>query len=200
MARDFKGSGRLRRRPIAKLIFDGRDDILCVTGLSGAAYDSVAARGADCPLVFNLHGALGGGAMVGLGLALAQPRRRVVVLMGDGDMLMGLGSLATIAAAGPENLAIAVFDNEIYGETGDQETATRFGVDLAGIARAAGFRIALGVAQEKEVARAVRAIREAPGPVFVAFKVSAAADPPLPKSRDGAFMKIRFRQALLGEP
>ena len=191
---------RLKRREVVKKIFAGRDDILCVTGLSGAAYDSVAARGADFPLNFNLHGALGGAAMIGLGLATAQPKRRVVVLIGDGDMLMGLGSLATIATVAPKNLAIVCLDNEIYGETGDQDTATRKGVDLAGVARATGFAHVIALTEEKDVVKTVREVREAPGPVFVNVKVSAKPDGPLPKTRDGVFMKLRFRQALLGKP
>ena len=108
----------LDRRSIVRQLLEGRDDMPVITGLSSASYDSVAARSATHPLNFNLHGALGGAAMVGLGVALAQPDKRVIVLMGDGDVLCGLGSLATLAISGARNLGLAIFDNAIYGETG----------------------------------------------------------------------------------
>ena len=138
--------------------------------------------------------------MMGLGLAFAQPDRRVVVLLGDGDMLMGLGSLATVAAARPTNLAVVCLDNEIYGETGNQETATRFGVDLAGVARAAGFPIAVTLTEEAGVGDALAKVRGADGPVFVNVKVSAEGAEPLAKTRDGVWMKMNFRTGLLGTP
>ena len=108
-----------------------------VAGLGAPAYD-LASCGNE-PLDFPLWGAMGGAAMVGLGLALAQPARRVLVLTGDGELLMGLGSLATIAVHRPGNLALVVFDNERYGETGMQATHTAHGVDLAAVAQACGF-------------------------------------------------------------
>jgi thiamine pyrophosphate-dependent acetolactate synthase large subunit-like protein len=134
--------------------------------------------------------------MVGLGLALAQPARRVLVITGDGEMLMGLGSLATIAVAAPANLAVAVIDNERYGETGMQETHTGHGVDVAGMARAAGFKDARTVATAAELESAVSLLRKAPGPVFAAVKVSAERPPMVLPPRDGTFLKHRFRTSL----
>jgi thiamine pyrophosphate-dependent acetolactate synthase large subunit-like protein len=119
---------------------------------------------------------------------LAQPKRRVLVVTGDGEMLMGLGALATVAVKKPDNLAIVVIDNEHYGETGMQRTHTAAGVDLAGIARVAGFRT---------TATAAMMFRSAAGPVMVVFKVSAASDPLVLPSWDGPLLKNRFRQALL---
>ena len=106
-----------RRAATARLLRD-RGDALVVTGLGNPTYD-VAAAG-DTPLNFYFWAAMGGAAMAGLGLALAQPRRRVLVVTGDGEMLMGLGSLATIGAEQAWNLGIVVLDNEHYGETGMQ--------------------------------------------------------------------------------
>ena len=186
----------LDRRQIVMQLLQGRDEMPVVTGLSSASYDSVAARSATHPLIFNLHGALGGAAMVGLGLALAQPDKRIMVLMGDGDVLCGLGSLATLAISGARNLSLAIFDNAIYGETGDQLTATSQGVDLAAVAAACGMPVARTVDKASEVDAAIAAS----GPVLINFKVSPTHPGHLAKTRDGVLMKLRFRQALLGTP
>jgi len=191
---------RLDRREVIKKILSGNDEVLAIGGLGNAGYDLVAARG-DYALDFTIHGAgMGGAPMVGLGLALMQPQRRVVVVLGDGDMLMGLGSLATIAAQRPPNLAIVVMDNERYQETGDQPTATRFGADIAGIAAAAGFPVALRLDDPARLEDAVGKVLNATGPVLVNVKISDAPAPQLPKTRDGVLMKLRFREKLLGSP
>jgi thiamine pyrophosphate-dependent acetolactate synthase large subunit-like protein len=190
----------LDRRQIVMQLLQGRDEMPVVTGLSSASYDSVAARSATHPLIFNLHGALGGAAMVGLGLALAQPDKRIMVLMGDGDVLCGLGSLATLAISGARNLSLAIFDNAIYGETGDQLTATSQGVDLAAVAAACGMPVARTVDKASEVDAAIADLLEASGPVVINFKVSPTHPGHLAKTRDGVLMKLRFRQALLGTP
>ncbi|MBB5216997.1 thiamine pyrophosphate-dependent enzyme [Parapusillimonas granuli] len=190
----------LNRREIVKQLLKGRDDMPVVTGLSSASYDSVAARGADHPLNFNLHGALGGAAMVGLGLALAQPEKRVMVLMGDGDVLCGLGSLATYAISGATNLSLAIFDNGIYGETGNQLTATAKCVELGDIAAGCGMPVARTVDKEDQVDAAVHDLLNAKGPVVINFKVSPAHPGHLAKTRDGVWMKLRFRNAFLGQP
>src|SRR5438477_13202111 len=123
-----------RRAAIAQILAE-RQDTLVVTGLGSPTYDCAAVG--DHPLNFYLWGAMGSAVTVGLGLALAQPLRRVLVVTGDGEMLMGLGAIATVAARKPVNLAIAVIDNERYGETGMQASHTAEGIDLAAIARAA---------------------------------------------------------------
>src|SRR5229473_664249 len=125
----------LDRRAVVAALLAERGDLLVVAGLGAPNWD-VAAAG-DNPLTFPLWGAMGSAAMVGLGLALAQPRRDVLVLTGDGELLMGLGSLASIGVQRPANLAVAVLDNEAYGETGMQATHTAHGVDLAQIKIAA---------------------------------------------------------------
>ncbi|MBI4381631.1 MAG: aldehyde dehydrogenase [candidate division NC10 bacterium] len=186
----------LDRRDVIKRILSGNDEVLAIGGLGNAGYDLVAARG-EHPLNFTIHGAgMGGAPTVGLGLALAQPRRRVVVVLGDGDMLMGTVSLATIAAQRPGNLAILVMDNERYQETGAQATATGMGVDLAGMAAAAGFRVALTLDDAARIDDAVDKVLRAPGPVFVNVKISDVPAQQLPKVRDGVLMKLRFRGRL----
>jgi len=179
----------IRRRAAAARILEGRNDLLVIAGLGSPAWDITAAG--DNALNFPMWGAMGGAVSLGLGLAIAQPRRRVLVLTGDGELLMGLGSLATVAVQRPSNLAICVFDNERYGETGMQETHTASGADLAAIA--AGC-----VTTPEELDSARKTLHETPGPVFQLIKVRAEqlefALPP----KDGAYLKDRFRQALLG--
>jgi len=168
--------------------------LLVVAGLGAPAWD-VASAG-DHPLAFPLWGAMGGAAMVGLGLALALPERRVLVVTGDGEMLMGLGSLATIAAQRPPNLAIVVLDNERYGETGMQPTHTAYGVDLAGMAKAAGFAHVRRVTTPVQVARLATRIHRGTGPVFAQVKVLAETPPLVLPPKDGVLLKSRFRRTL----
>jgi thiamine pyrophosphate-dependent acetolactate synthase large subunit-like protein len=187
----------MRRREVVAALLADRGDLLVVSGLGSTTYDCAAAG--DHALNFYLWGAMGGAAMIGLGLALAQPKRRVLVVTGDGEMLMGIGSLATIATRRPDNLAIAVIDNERYGETGMQTTHTAAGVDLAGMARAAGFPVAATIARESELNGVNELLRGAAGPALVVIKVDAARDPFVLPPRDGVLLKHRFRAALLGE-
>jgi thiamine pyrophosphate-dependent acetolactate synthase large subunit-like protein len=141
---------------------------------------------------------MGVATVIGLGLALAQPKRRVLVITGDGEMLMGLGTLATIAVQRPANLAIAVIDNECYGETGMQATHTAHGVDLAAVARGCGFEGARVVWRDSGLKAACRALRAGAGPVLVQFKVVAEKLPLSLPPREGVLLKSRFRRALLG--
>ena len=186
----------LERRDAVAAILRKRGDALVVTGLGSPTWD-VAAEG-ESPLNFYMWGAMGGAAMVGLGLALSQPRRRVVVMTGDGELLMGLGSLATIGAARTPNLSIVVLDNEHYGETGMQASHTARGVDLAGIASAAGFASTTTIYTPEALDAWVPAVYAHPGPVLGVVKVIANQPPLYVPVRDGAHIKSRFREALLG--
>ena len=140
---------------------------------------------------------MGGAAAIGLGLALAKPDHRVLVLTGDGEMLMGLGSLATIALQKPRNLAVVVFDNERYGETGMQQTHTAFGADLPGVALAAGFRTVGTVTDQAGLVEALPVILGDPGPVFYTIKVRAESLAFVLPPNDGTVLKDRMRNALL---
>ncbi len=188
---------RLERRAAVARILEDRGDMLVVAGLGSAAFDITAAG--DTPLNFPLWGAMGSAATVGLGLAIAQPKRRVVVITGDGEMLMGIGSLMTIAIQRPENLSIVVIDNEHYGETGMQETHTSAGADLAGIAAASGIPVCGTLHSMAELDAALPAIRSGKGPSFHVVKVQAKLPAKVLPPRDGAYLKDRFRIALLGE-
>ena len=183
-----------RRSAVARILADRRDTLV-VTGLGSPTYDCAAVG--DHPLNFYLWGAMGSAVTVGLGLALAQPERRVLVLTGDGEMLMGLGALATVAVKRPHNLAVVVIDNGHYGETGMQRSHTSAGVDLAGIALSCGFLWATTVKQAGELDKVVPILHTAEGPIVVVLKVSSNRDPLVLPPWDGALLKSRFRQALL---
>ena len=189
-------TGTMDRREVVKTLLAKRGDALLVTGLGSSTYDAGVY---DHPNTFYLWGAMGAAAMIGLGLALAQPARRVVVITGDGEMLMALGSLATIGAQKPANLGIVVLDNELYAETGMQPTHTARGVDLAGMAKAAGFNVAQTLRDEAQLDAAVGALYQAPGPLFFDVKVSSKRYPMSMRLRDGAHIKNRFRENLLGQ-
>jgi len=187
----------LERRAAVAAILAQRGDALVVTGLGSPTWDVCAAG--DDPRNFYLWGGMGGAAMIGLGLALAQPERRVLVVTGDGEMLMGLGSFATIGAQRAANLSIVVLDNEHYGETGMQATHTGAGVDLAGIAKASLFTEAGTVKSAEDLQTWIPRLYRSPGPVFAAVKISTGKVPLTLPLRDGTHIKNRFREALLGK-
>jgi thiamine pyrophosphate-dependent acetolactate synthase large subunit-like protein len=186
----------LDRRKVVAEILTQRGDALIMPGLGAPTWDCAAVD--DHPLTFYSWGGMGGCAMMGLGLALAQPRRRVLVITGDGELLMGLGSLATIGVEKPRNLAVIVIDNEHYGETGMQPTHTRHGVDIPAMARAAGFRAAGTVYTAQQLKTWIPRFYRQPGPVFCSIKVTTAPAPLVLPVREGSALKHRFREALLG--
>jgi thiamine pyrophosphate-dependent acetolactate synthase large subunit-like protein len=184
----------LDRRDAVKRLLAERGDLLVVPGLGAPTYD-VAAAG-DHALNFYLWGAMGGAAMIGLGLALARPGRRVAVITGDGEMLMGLGSLATIGVKQPHNLAIVVLDNRRFGETGMQASHTDAGIDLIGIAKACRFAEARAARNDPDVDETRRLLHAEKGPVFVQIHVKTDDVPRVLPIRDGKEIKRRFMTAL----
>jgi thiamine pyrophosphate-dependent acetolactate synthase large subunit-like protein len=199
----------LQRRPLVRQILAGADDnLLVIAGLGSSNWDVTEAG--DRPLNMPLWGGMGAPVGMGLGLALAQPTKRVLVITGDGDMLMSLGSLATVAAQHPDNLAIAVLDNEKFGETGNQATHTSppnngptnsgAGTDLALVARGCGIADVATVRAQADVKQLVSDLRSKPGPVFRLVKVAVEKLDFVMPPQDGAHLKDRFRQALLGHP
>lgn len=124
----------------------------------------------DRPQSFYMIGSMGAAASIGLGVSLARPDRRVVVLDGDGNVLMNLGTLAEIGVLAPRNLFHICFDNEVYGSTGNQPTLSSK-VDLSRVAQSVGYRLVKKVDERQALEREVRKLREQPGPIFLLVKV-----------------------------
>jgi thiamine pyrophosphate-dependent acetolactate synthase large subunit-like protein len=186
--------GQIDRREFVAELLAGAPDALVVSGLGSSTYDVFAAGDRD--LNFYLWGAMGAAVPVGLGLALARPDRSVVVITGDGEQLMGLGSLATVAVQQPPNLTIVVLDNGHFGETGMQPSHTSMGTDLATVARGAGIAESSQVRAGAEVASVIDRVNARSGPVFVQVLVAADAPVRALPARDGVYLKNRFRLAL----
>ena len=183
-----------RNEAIPQLV--GRhEDFLIVAGLAGTARD-LTFLSRDAPHVFALAGAMGAATSMGLGLALARPERRVLVVTGDGELLMNVGTLATVAVMNPPNLAIVCVDNGRYGETGWQRSHTSLGVDLEQMAIGAGIRTTRLVTRPEQIPEASRLVREGNGASFVLMRVKPTESPPHKRDLDPATERIRFRAAL----
>ena len=184
----------IERRPAVAELLKERGDALVVAGLGSPVYDVFAAG--DHDMNFYDWGAMGSAAMVGLGLALAQPDRPVIVFTGDGEMLMGLGSFATIAQHNPANLSIIVLDNEQYAETGMQKTATGFGTDLAAVARACGIASAKTLTRQSEIAELRPILHARGGTQVIVLKIKPGDQPRTVPEREGTVIASRFMRAL----
>ena len=185
---------RLDRRAAIRILLEKRGELLLVTGLGSTTWD--AASVGDDDRNFYLWGAMGAAAMTGLGLALARPDRRVLVVTGDGEMLMGLGSLATIGVQCPSNLTIVVFDNARYGETGMQASHTDSAVNLTGVARACGIEQVFDITDEATLRRLAELVRGAETTLFARVAILAEDAPRVLPPRDGVVLKTRFRRAI----
>ena len=190
--------GRMDRRHAVKTLLRDRDGICVVTGLGSPTYDVMALG--DHDLNYYLWGAMGSAVMVGLGIAQSQPQRKVVVITGDGEMLMGMGSLATIAVQKPTNLSIVVLDNEHYGETGMQRSHTGRDIQLANIADVCGFDWTMQIKQEAEVETLRARIHQQQSLNFASIKIAANSHERTMPARDGVYIKNRFRMALGFKP
>jgi thiamine pyrophosphate-dependent acetolactate synthase large subunit-like protein len=185
----------LDRRSVVSSLLKDRKGTIAVGGLGASTYD-IAAAG-DHDRNFYLWGAMGGAVMIGLGIALAQPKLPVVVITGDGEMLMGMGSLATVGLQKPGNLSIVVLDNEAYGETGGQVSHTAAAADLVGVARACGVSDARAMTTLAEVAAFASTLQDvSAGPRFANVKIDAANLERVLSSRDGTFIVNRIRGSL----
>lgn len=187
----------LERRSVVHRILKDRGDAAVVTGIGNASHD-VASAGDDDRNMY-LFGIMGGAAMVAFGIAVAQPKRRVVVITGDGEMLAGVGSLATIGVEKPKNLSIVVIDNQAYGATGNQHTHTARGVDLVGIAAASGFDRTALITDNNGLEAAIDDIYTRPGPYFAVVKVMTKTGSRVTVPNDGTRISRRFRKAVAGE-
>lgn len=187
----------LDRREAVPALIGRHEDFLIVSGLAGTSKD-IAALTHDGAHSYTMAGAMGGATMIGLGLALARPEKRVLVVTGDGEILMNLGALSTIAVINPPNLAILVVDNGHYGETGYQKSHTSLGVDLEKIAAGSGIKATRTVAAQSDIADGARLLREGNGAAFVVLRVKPTDPPAVKRNMDPAACRNRFRAALLG--
>lgn len=189
------GTVQVGRREAVRELLRDRADLLVISGLGSPSYDVFAAGDHDGNMY--LWGAMGAAALVGLGVALAQPDRPVVVITGDGEQLMGLGGLATIGVQKPGNYTLIVLDNGRYGETGMQRSHTDFGIDLHRIAAAAGFASAVELRDLGAVGDFRAELSKVTGgPRFATVKIAPEETPRALPPRDGVFLKHRFRQHL----
>jgi phosphonopyruvate decarboxylase len=187
-----------RRQAVPALI--GRhQDFLIVTGLAGTSRDIAALTG-DGAHTYTMAGAMGGACLIGLGLALARRDKQVLVVTGDGELLMNIGSLATIAVMNPPNLSIVCVDNGHYGETGYQKSHTSLGVDLERIAAGSGIKRTLTIAEDCELAAGNRLIREGNSAAFVLLRVKPSEPPAYKRDLDPATCRTRFRAANVRRP
>jgi thiamine pyrophosphate-dependent acetolactate synthase large subunit-like protein len=185
---------RVSRRAFVARLLAATPDALVITGLGSAAYDVFAAG--DREGNYYLWGAMGGACAIGLGLALAQPARSVVVITGDGELLMGIGSLGTIGAKSPKNLTIVVLDNGHYGETGMQRSHSSLGTDLVAVARGFGIHDAFSAGSLEDSDTIVQRIQSRERTGFVQVFIDADEPPRALPPRDGPYIKNRFRAAL----
>ena len=188
------GGVMLERRHVVSELLRDRGDALVVTGLGSPTYDVAAESPSERN--YYLWGAMGGAAMTGFGLALAQPDLHVIVFTGDGEALMGMGSLATIAVVAPSNLSIVVLDNEHYGETGMQQSHLGMGVDLCAVAKGCGIQQASLVTTEAELSAVVKGFHGMNSTRFIQIKVDPEMPPRVMPTRDGVDNKNTFRRAL----
>ncbi len=188
---------KLNRRVVISELLKERKNSLIVNGLGGTCWD-VASLG-DNDLNFYVWGGMGNACMIGLGLALSQPDRKVIVITGDGEMLMGIGSLATIALKQPKNLSIVVFDNELYGETGNQKTHTAYCTNLSKIAIGSGIINSSIILTKEDLLSLSSEIHQIKNLSFSVIKINQDQEEIVLPIREGAYIKSRFRGALLGE-
>ena len=185
----------LERSEAVPALIGAHEDFLIIAGLGGTACDVGAVTG-DAAHVYSLGGAMGAAAMIGLGLALARSDKRVLVVTGDGELLMNVGALATIGVIDPPNLAIVCVDNGHYGETGWQKSHTSLGVDLEQIARGCGIKRTRTVAAKGDLADGARLLREGNGACFVLLRVKPTEPASFKRNFDASLMRDRFRAAL----
>lgn len=189
---------RVERRAFVARLIAALPDALVVSGLGSASYDVFAAGDRDGN--YYLWGAMGGAASLGLGLALARPERPVVVITGDGEQLMGIGSLATIGARLPRNLTIVVLDNGHFGETGMQRSHSSLGTDLVAVAKGFGIADAYAVGDIEVCDEMAQGMRERRQTSFVQVFIAADEPPRALPPRDGPYVKNRLRAALGLQP
>lgn len=189
-------SPNIDRRELLPHLFPHPEQWLFVSGLAGASRDAAALTG-DGANLYTMAGTMGAAVPLGLGMALSALERKVAVINGDGEMLMGIGSLVTVAAAQPQNLTIVCQDNAMHGETGSQPGHTAGATNLEAIARGAGISSTLTISEPSEIANAAAFIAEMPGPRFLVARVLPTPPSAFKRNMDMAACRVRFREAFL---
>ena len=187
-------SNRIARRPFMADLLARRDGALIVCGLGSPTWDCFAAG--DSPEYLYSWGGMGLAVPTALGVALAQPARRVACVTGDGEMLMGIGALGVVADQAPQNLAILVLDNESFGETGRQRGLTSGRADIAAVAQGFGIARTMTVTEHSALGELADLLFETPGPVLAVVKIALTEDTWALPEKDGAAIAHRFRTAL----
>ena len=184
-----------RKKAIPILIGDNKR-FLIISGLAGPAKD-IGFLTKESPNTFLFGGAMGGALPTSLGLALSRPKEKVLCVSGDGDILMSMGCLATIATTKPKNLIIICVDNETYLETGGQTSHTGLGGNLDMIAKGCGFPITKTIVTEKELLEGKKVLDDnCGGPVFILLKVSKSNPPKYSRNWNASEEKSKFRKNL----
>jgi len=189
-------TGNIDRRALLPQLFPRPDDWLFVSGLAGASRDAAALTD-DGANLYTMAGTMGAAIPMGLGMALSAPDRAVAVITGDGELLMGMGALVTVAAAQPANLTIVCQDNAMHGETGRQTGHTASTANLEAIAQGSGIAATLTISEPDQIAAAAAFIAAAPGPRFVLARVLATPPSDFKRDLDPAACRVRFRQHFL---
>lgn len=184
------------RRELLPALFPEHKEYLFVSALAGSARD-LAALTNDGDHLFALGGVMGASSMIGLGMAMSAPDRKVAVCAGDGELLMNIGSLVTIASAAPDNLTIVCIDNGLHGETGNQPGHTSRNADLEAMARGAGIKSCMTVTDTQQLSAANAFLRKEPGPRFLVAKVNGTPPSVYSRLMDPPACRLRFRNAFL---
>jgi phosphonopyruvate decarboxylase len=185
----------LDRREVLSRLFPHHEDYLFISGLAGSARDTAALTN-DGVNLFTMAGTMGAATSMGLGVAMCAPERKVVVITGDGELLMNIGSLATVATINPANLSIVCIDNGCHGETGGQNGHTSIKTNLEMMAKGAGIDSTMTIATEADLSEGSRFLNEAPGPRFIQLRVKDGPPADFKRNMDPAECRIRFRSAI----
>ena len=186
----------LDRREVLSRLFPNQEEYLFIGGLAGSARDAAALTD-DGPNLFTMAGTMGAATSMGLGVAMCAPERKVAVITGDGELLMNIGSLATVATISPANLSIVCIDNGCHGETGSQSGHTSNKTNLEMMAKGAGIASTMTIVTESDLADGTTFLAEAPGPRFVQVRVMGGPPAAYKRNMDLAECRVRFRNAFL---
>ena len=187
----------LDRKKAIPILLGDTDRFLIISGLAGPAKD-IGFLTKESSNTFLFGGAMGGALPTSLGLALARPKDTILCVSGDGDVLMSMGSLATIATMKPKNLIIICVDNSLYLETGGQKSHTGLGVDLDVVSQGCGFLRTKTITNENELLQGATLVNNNfNGPTFILLQVDKTSPPQYSRNWNASQAKIKFKQNLL---